>query len=263
MIDLNHLLNNIELYNERYHHKGLKTTVDVFSELEKERKELQLKTEKMRALCNKLCGEVPSFKARKKDTSELIEKITLLDSQIAINNKVLDRMHKKINKKLKRLHNLPEFLNPYNEQIVTRKTGIKFSELFELIEKNYNVESYSGKILKFFNEKRNFLIDETSLPLVTKCKDGYLFLCEESDVSKIQNFFLDFFEKNALSLIKVSCRKLNKANSASFYVHLNRKESFYFEINKEYFSREFNLKYRNSKIDMTKFVNQINILLKW
>lgn len=263
MIDLNHLLNNIDLYNERYHHKGLKTTVDVFVELENERKELQLKTEKMRALCNKMCGEVPTFRTLKKDTSELLEKIKMLDAQVNFNNKVLNKMHQKINKRLKKLHNLPEFLNHYNEQMITRKNGIKLEELTKLIESNFSVEHYSGKILKFFKEKRNVLLEESALPQLTKCNDGYLFLCKESDVSKIQTLFLDFFEKNALSLIKVSCRKLNRANSVSFYVHLNRKESFYFEINKEFYTREFNIKYRDSSIDMTKFANQINILFKW
>jgi hypothetical protein len=65
-----------------------------------------------------------------------------------------------------------------------------------------------------------------------------------------------------MSLIKVSSKKLHWANNASFYVHLNQKESFYFEINKEYCTREANIKYRSKDIDMTKFVNQINILTR-
>ena len=263
MIDLNHLLKNIDLYKERYSHKGLKTNVDYFLQAENKRKELQLKTEKMRALCNKLCAEVPLFREKNKDTTELISQITILDEQIKRNNKQLEKYHKQINKNLKKLHTLPEFLNQYNEQMPTTNNNVMLSDLCDVINKNYNVSNFNGKILSFFKQKQDVLFQESSMPCVINCKDGYLFLCEEADVDKIKKFFLDYFSNNALSLIKVSCRKLNKENESSFYVHLNKKESFYFEINKEFYTRQFNIKYKNSKIDMTKFVNQINVLLKW
>lgn len=263
MIDLNHLLKNIDTYKERYKHKELKVNLDIFVYLEEQRKELQIKTENMRALCNKLCGEVPIFRAKNKNTHELIAQITMLDEQIKINNKKLDCYAKKINTRLAKLHNLPEFLNKYNEQLPTTFNNTNIADLNNLITETFNVEPYNGKILNYFSEKKNMLIQEDSMPKVVKCKDGFLFMCAEGDVEKIKKFFLDYFEKNALSLIKVSCRKLNRANNSSFYVHLNKRESFYFEINKEYYTRLFNLKYKNSQIDMTKFVNQINVLFKW
>ena len=86
MIDLNHLLKNIELYKTKYKSKKIKCNVDYFVVIEEKRKALQIKTENMRALCNKLCAEVPKFKLAKKDTSELINQITILDNQINKNN---------------------------------------------------------------------------------------------------------------------------------------------------------------------------------
>lgn len=263
MIDLNHLLNNLELYKQKYTLKGLKTNLDVFVKLEKQRKELQLKTEGMRALCNKLCAQVTTFREKNKDTNELIEQITSLDEQINKNNNQLAKFNKTINKKLSKLHNLPEFENQFNLQLSTTKTNVTLKDLFNFINEKYDVTNYDKNILCYFKQSKNMVLTENSLPCVTKCKDGFLFLCKESDIEKIKNVFLDYFRENALSLIQVNCKKLNKANAASFYVHLNKKESFYFEINKEYFSRLYSYKYRNSKIDMTKFVNQINILLKW
>ncbi len=263
MIDLNHLLKNIDIYKERYAKKELKVDLDVFVSLENDRKELQIKTEKMRALCNKLCGEVPHFRETGKNTEELIEQIKVLDSQINSNNKILDAYHKKINKKLKKLHNLPEFLNSYHEQMPTKFTNISLADLKKMIVSNYNTEQFKGKIINYFKQKRDVLFEEEKMPYVICCKDGFLFLCDEQSSEKIKKFFLDYFEKNALSLIRVSCRKLNKENEASYYIHLNKRESFYFEINKEFYSREFNLKYKNSKIDMTKFVCQLNVLFKW
>ena len=263
MIDLNHLLKNIDLYKERYAHKEIKVNLDIFVTLEEQRKELQIKTENMRALCNKLCGEVPAFREKGKNTDELISQIEMLDEQIKANNKVLNSYNKKINKNLAKLHNLPEFLNSYHEQLPTTFTNITLTDLKKMINSKYNAESFNGKIINYFKQKRDMLFQESKMPCVVNCKDGYLFLCDEPEANKIKKFFLDYFEKNALSLIRVSCRKLNKENESSYYVHLNRRESFYFEINKEFYTRQFNIKYKNSKIDMTKFACQINVLFKW
>lgn len=263
MIDLNDLLKNIDTYKAGYALKKQNADLDYFVFMEDSRKQLQLDTEKMRALCNKLCGEVARFREKNKDTDELIAQIVMLDKVINENNKTLDRYNKIINKRLAKLHNLPIYDNKYNEQLATNKNAdITYAKLEELIKENVEVETYNGKIQKYFKEKRNFLFEEDKMPKFVKAKNGYTILCAAYDVEKIQKAFLDFFAKNALSLIKVSSAKLHWANNASFYVHLNHKESFYFEINKEYCTRECNIKYRSKDIDMTKFVNQINILLR-
>ena len=62
MIALNELIKNKELFERRYNIKGLKFNLDIIFDLEEKRKELQLTTEKMRADCNKLCGEVAALK---------------------------------------------------------------------------------------------------------------------------------------------------------------------------------------------------------
>ena len=263
MIDLNDLLKNIDKYKAGYALKRQKVDLDYFVFMEESRKKLQLDTEKMRALCNKLCGEVARFREKNKDTDELIKQIVTLDKIINENNKELDRYNKSINKRLSKLHNLPIYDNKYNEQLSTNKDAtLTYAELEKLINSKTEVEVYKGKIQKYFKEKQNILFEEDKMPKFVKAKNGYTILCAGYDVEKIQNAFLDFFAKNAMSLIKVSSARLHWANNASFYVHLNQKESFYFEINKEYCTREYNIKYRSKDIDMTKFVNQINILTR-
>lgn len=263
MIDLNDLLKNIDTYKAMYKMKGLKVNLDYFVAMEDARKKLQLDTEKMRALCNKLCGEVPKFREKNKDTDELVKQITFLDHVINENNKILDRYNKSINKRLSKLHNLPIYTNIYNEQIVTRKdSSLTYAKLEELIKEKLPVEQFKGKIQKYFKEKTNFLFEEDKMPFAVKAKNGYTIFCRAQDVEKIKDGFLNYFAENAMSLIKVSSKRLHWANNASFYVHLNHKESFYFEINKEYCTREANIKYRSKDIDMTKFVNQINILTR-
>ena len=263
MIDLNDLLKNIDKYKAGYAFKKVRANLDYFVIMEESRKKLQLDTEKMRALCNKLCGEVARFREKNKDTTELINQITALDKVINENNKELERYNKNINKHLAKLHNLPMYDNEYNEQLANNKNAtITYAELEKDLKKNLQVEEFDGKIQKYFKEKANFLFEEDKMPFAVKAKNGFVILCRAQDVEKIQEEFLKYFSEKAMSLIKVSSKKLHWANSASFYVHLNHKESFYFEINKEYCTRESNIKYRSKDIDMTKFVNQINILTK-
>ncbi len=263
MIDLNDLLKNIDKYKAGYAFKRQKVNLDYFVIMEESRKKLQLETEKMRALCNKLCGEVARFREKNKSTDELIKQIVVLDKVINENNKTLNRYNKAINKKLSKLHNLPIYDNEYNEQLARNKnTNLTYAGLEEALKINLKIENYDGKIQKYFKEKANFLFEEDKMPFAVKAKNGYTILCRAQDVEKIKDGFLNYFADNAMSLIKVSSKKLHWANNASFYVHLNQKESFYFEINKEYCTREANIKYRSKDIDMTKFVNQINILTR-
>ncbi len=264
MIDLNDLLKNIDTYKERYAKKGLKVNLDYFVFAEEARKKLQLDTEKLRALCNKLCGEVPKFREKNQDTAELIKQITLIDLVIKENIKVLEKYNKAINKKLRKLHNLPEFDNQFNEQIITRKTSdLTLATLEQLIVQNTKVIYHKGSIKNYLKSNRNMLFSEEKMPIVVRANDGYTFLCNEADVSRIQKLFYDFFYENSLSMIRVSSRRMNRANTESFFMHLNKREACFFEINKQFYTREYNVKYRSRDIDMTKFVNQLNIMLKW
>lgn len=263
MIDLNHLLKNIELYKAKYKSKKIKCNVDYFVIVEEKRKALQIKTENMRALCNKLCAEVPKFKLAKKDTSELINQITILDNQINKNNKILAKYHDSINKRLQKLHNLPRYDNVYNQQLTTTFTNYTKAKLIEYIESKFRIENYNKSTKHYLKNNKNRLFQESSLPYAINCKNGYLVLCTDTEVDKIFDDLLEHFKNNSLSIIQLANHQLRQDNTASFYIHLNKKEAFYFELNKEFYTRQHSIKYRNSKIDMTKFVNQINILFKW
>ena len=263
MIALNELLDNLDLYKTKYQEKGLHFNLDVFVKLENERKALQMKTEKMRALCNKLCSEVPNFKKNGKDTEELVKQITTLDNQIKSYNKTLQSYERKINSKLRKLHNLPEFNNKRHEQMPIVQNPSTRADLIKFINENYKPEKFNKNILSLSKARKNMVFDERELPLVVECSDGFTFCGTLEQTNELRKLFMDYFEKNSFSLIKVSSRKILKSNSACFFVHLNKRESVYFETIKEFHSREHKIKYHDTKLDMTKFVNQLNVLLKW
>ena len=81
MIALNELLENIEEFTYKYKQKGVRFNPNFFVKLEEKRKELQLKTEKMRADCNKLCSE--SISKKIKNNSQInMQEIDLLNKKI-------------------------------------------------------------------------------------------------------------------------------------------------------------------------------------
>ena len=263
MIALNELLDNLDLYKQKYAIKGLHVNLDSFVRLENERKIIQLKAEKMRALCNKLCSQVPTFQKNGKDTDELIKQITNLDEQIKVYNNTLKSYERRINSKLKKLHNLPECDNKMHEQIPIKQNPTNKSDLVKFINENYSVENYNKKILSLLKLNKNIVFDENQLPLVYNCKNGYVILGTSEQVVSIKKDLMKYFETNSFSLIKVSSKKMNKDNASSFFVHLSKRDSLYFETINEFYSREFKIKYHNKSVDMTKFVNQLNILFKW
>lgn len=260
MIALNELLENIELFQEKYNQKGVKTNLQKFVILENKRKVLQLKTEKMRSLCNKLCAEVPHFKKSCKNTGELISQIEMLDHEINKNTKTLDRYQLVINSKLKNLHNLPEYDNTMNEQMITSKNSIPKNEFLNFINKTYKPSQFNKKILYLLKSQKDIIYNESDLPVTFECKNGYTFLGTAKQTEHIKQDLLKYFHENALSIVKVSVKKLNKDNSSSFFIHLNNKDWLYLENIKEFYSREFKIKYHDTSIDATKFLNQLNIL---
>lgn len=261
MIALNELIKNKELFERRYNIKGLKFNLDIIFNLEEKRKELQLTTEKMRADCNKLCGEVAALKNENKNLLPLLEKITFLDKNIIKNNKLLEKYDNKINKYLLKLHNLPDNENLRHLQLKINKSTSSLAELEEFLTTISDIKLSNQSIDKHLKTMQNMILSE--LPQITKCKIGYEILTTYDEFEPIKDKIMQYFMTHSEHVIEVSCKKLYKSNTASYLVHLNRHTSVYLEVIREFKTRENKIKYHDKNTDMTKFVNQMNIIFNF
>ena len=253
-------MKNRELYETRYRIKGLKPNLKKIFALADKRKILQLKTEAMRAECNKLCGLVAELRNNQKDTNTTLSKIRALDKQIAINMSVLDWQNEHINKLLSKLHNLPDHENLRHLQLKTDKNMSSLVDLDEFLNNIAAIETSNKTIDKYLKSQENAILSE--LPKIVKCKKGYTILTTLNDFENTKTKIFEYLKKHSQHIIEVSCKKLYKSNTASYLVHLNRHSSIYLEVIREYKTREHKIKYHAPEIDMTRFVNQMNIIFK-
>ena len=260
MIALNELLENFDEYQNTYHEMGLKTKLNTFIVLENKRKLVQNDFENTRSECNKLCKTVAEKRKNNEDTSELINKITKLDKQNKKLEKQLMIQGKIIDKKLKKLRNLPDTLNKKHLQIKTQKTPSTVSELISHLGTICKTEHSELKVQEYLETQKNKLFKEKDLPCMTVCKDGLLLLCTATKRGEFCTGIIEYLKNNSLSLVKHSIYKMKKSSSSEYFVHLKRKTYLRVAFKKEFYTRALKIKYRDSSIDMTKFVNQINIL---
>ena len=260
MIALNELLKNIDSYNSAYELMGLKTNLNNFVVLENKLKNVQLQFEHTRALCNKKCGELIQLKIANNNVDDLLNEITLLDKTANKLQKQLNIITNIINKKLRKLHNLPDNTNTHHLQIETSKTKSNFNNLKSFLEKFCKIDStvYSNK--KYISKQAEKLFNEEELPIATYTKKGITLLCTKNDLDNVYDKLLNYFKQNSLSIIERSVAKLKKSSTRELFIHLNHKTYLKLEVKKEFYSREYKIKYRDKECDMTKFVNQINII---
>ncbi len=261
MIALDKLYKERDLFERRYKLKGKKFNLDKIFALDEKRKRLGLETEAMRAECNKLCGSVAAMKESGKPLAKTLEKIEILDSQIAANNKILAKLYKKIDALLAKLHNLPENENDRHLQLTTAQKTSSISELEEFLQTIASVSHSKLVIDKHLKSMKNMLL--TDLPQITRCKIGYEILTTQDDFDRVKTQILNHFAAHSEHLIEVACKKLYKSNAASYLVHLNRHSSVYLEVINDFKTRENKIKYHDKKTDMTKFAMQLNIIIKF
>ena len=257
MIALNELIQNKELFEQRYELKGKKRNLKKIFLLESIRKDLQLKTEAMRANCNKMCGSFAAARNKNEDVSALAADIMKLDKAILKNNRVLTRQNNKINQLLEKLHNLPDAENLTNLHIDTTANASSLDDLDNFLKTISKTTQSDTSINKYLASLENVILD--NLPQTTKCKDGYLILSELSNFDKLKDEILNYFKSHSEHIIQVSIKKIHKECAASFIIHLNKTVSLYFDIVREFNTRHHKIKYHDKASDMTKFVNQINI----
>ena len=155
MIALNELLDRIDEYKDVYKKLGLKCDLDIFVTLENERKANQLLCEKLRAECNKKCGEVATLKMNGEDCSLLIKEIVRLDEEANSLKVKLDHQARVINRKLRRLRNIPRELLYQSETILTQENSGTMSDKCLYFQEN--CEQYNGKIKTYLKAQKNIL----------------------------------------------------------------------------------------------------------
>lgn len=261
MIALNELLSNIDEFTLKYKQKGVKFNPKFFVAIEDKRKKLQLKTEKMRADCNKLCSTSILNKINKNDKIDM-KAIDDLNLQISKNNKILEKYNNKINGKLSKLHNLPDEISNINEQLQTKRKAISKDIVRKFIVTLGTNEKIIQSHKNFYKQMQDRVFNENELPRVYSFKDSAIIYCTKQSYPKLEEDIVNFFKENALATIKLRTKQLRRECSSEYFIHLNKSEWMRVRCIKEYHTRAYNVKYRDKSIDMTKFVNQINIILK-
>lgn len=259
MIALNELLKNLTTYQSAYELMGLKSNLNVFVALESKLRETQLECEHKRSECNKKCGELFKLKNENKDVSELLHEIEILDNDVLIMQSKLEKISKQIEKKLKKLHNLPDKSNSKHLQIETLKKESDLNSLKLFLEKICKINSTIVSSKRFVKQQSEKVFDETDLKTATYTKNGVVLLCSQKDIDDIFDKLLNYFKQNSLSLIERSVSKLKKSSSRELFIHLKHRVYVKVEMKREFFTREHKIKYRDKSTDMTKFVNQINL----
>lgn len=261
MIALNELLENFETYQIAYSEMGLKINLSIFVRLENKRKETQLQAEKVRSECNNLCKQVAEKRKQQQDTSALISQIDLLDKTHKKLQNQLNCQGKKIDKKLKKLRNIPDTMNKKHLQIQTQKTESTVAELKQFLGTICKSQHSELMVSEYLEDQKNKLFKENELPQMIICKNGILLLCSAREYSKLTEKLINYLSNNAKSIVKHSIYKMKKSSSSEYFVHLMRKTYLKIAFKKEFYTREYKIKYRDTQIDMTKFVNQINIMV--
>lgn len=238
---------------------GLNINLNSFVVLENQLKNIQLEYEQKRAECNKKCGYIVKLKKEGVDTTSALLEIIELDKKITKLQDKLNKTNKIIEKKLKKLHNPPDYKNTQNLQIETLKKTSDLNTLKLKITKLCKVETTLKSAKNFISLQANKLFKQNELPFAIYCKRGVVLLCEQAKLDNLTNALLEYFKSNSLSIIERSVCKLKKSSCREFFIHLNRRLYLRLEIKREFYTREFNLKYRDQSIDTTKFVNQISI----
>ena len=259
MIALNELISNQELFKSKYKLMGKRYNklIDSIIALSKDFSLLDKQNNTLRADCNKKCGEIAELVNQKKPTNKEIREIDCLNNTIFKNDKILRNKFQILNKKLKHLHNLPIDDNVLNIQLKTT------------CDENYNKDTFI-KTLKTFG-KATQVKQKNMLALyknVVLKEDDMPFWCVHN--KKMVGFFKenarDFYDKildellnHSKFLIKKSIKALKKCSSLGFVATLYDDTNISVDFSGEYLSRNYAIKYKNKKLDMTKFAENILI----
>lgn len=260
MIAFNELMENLEKYKKAYDLMELNVNLDSFVALAEKLKKTQLECESKRALCNRHCGELIKMNVAGNDTKKELKAIKELDVEARKLQSKLNTIIKNLNSKLKTLHNLPDSSNVSHLQIETTKTASDLNSLKQELEKHGQTKSSLLTLSEFIKDQSDKILNQDDLPTITYCDNGVVILCTADEIDNLINSLVDYFKKNSLSLIERSIKTLKKSSSREYFIHLKQKVFLKLEVKREFLSRRYKIKYRDKSCDMTKFVNQINLI---
>lgn len=259
MIALNELLQNTEKFSKAYKLMGLNVNLKTIVDLENKRKKIQLEYEDLRAQSNKLCSQTALIKKSGKDVASHINEIEKIDSKITSLDLQLKLFEKKINSKLKLLHNLPDFNNEINEQIETSGKESSFNEFSSFLKSMMPSKPSIRSAKHCIKKLKNRMFEQSELPNCTFARNGIVILLTENETNKMIDKILNYFKSNCMNIVRLSVNNLEKSSSSEYLVQINKYKHLKMKVKREFFTREYKIKYKNSSLDMTKFVNQINI----
>ena len=261
MIALNELVKNYDNFVDRYKLMGKKAKLDSIIFLEKKFTKLQLETNQERSNCNKLCGNVAEKLRRGESTSSLIDEINSLDKKINSSTAKLTSLYKKINNKLKKLPSYPREDNVLNIPIKTTQTNLGAKDFVNEIAKIAEIRELEETTLDFLKSQENCVFEVEKLPTIVGFKNRISILSSKDDVLKIYDKLIKFLEQNAKLLIKKSIKQMKKESTSEYRTVLADRSVIDIRLVEEYYSREYSLKYHDSKKDMSRFLNQIDIFI--
>lgn len=261
MIALNELVKNYDNYVGKYNLMGKKAKLDSIILLEKKFTKLQQETNAQRSKCNKLCSEVANKINEKEDTSSLIEEINNLDTQINKSTILLNALYNKINIKLSKLPSLPRCENVLNIPIKTTQTNFNVKDFVQEVSKIAEIRELEESTLDFLKSQEDCIFEVEKMPTSIGYKNKITILSTKDDIYKIYDSLIETMKQNAKLLIQKSIRQMKKDSAQEFRVVLSDRSVIDIRLIEEYYSREYSLKYHDSKTDMNKFLNQIDIYL--
>lgn len=263
MIALDKLICNIHIYDDMYKKMGYNIDLNKILTLENLRKNLQLEYEDLKSKCNKMCNDFAIKRQSKEPINELYNEIILTDSKLKLLKKELDNYNKIINKNLNRLPNLPEKFIAQNTILSTSNKSINENEFINFIDSfDFKKVKSTLKIEQYIKTISNQLFHEDQASQIIFCSNGILILTPDFNVDNMLFQTINFLKQNSYKVIEDRTVNLNKSSIAQFSCHISTSEIIKISLVKEFFTRCYNIKYKNKNIDMTKFVNQINIKIK-
>lgn len=258
MIALNELIKNKERFDLLYKIKGKSFNLDNILHLAENMKKLQLESESERAKCNKLCGTVPTKLDNKAELKSLMKEIHKLDKSSNKKKAKALKYEKIINEKLEKLDNLPDYELDTDYIIMKDGSFTNFDKFIDAVSSSTKNKTELIDVESFLNGKQNQILEEKDLPILLQNEDKFTILCTEVQIDSILNNMLKFLSSEANSVTQIATKNLKFDSSSEYLSDLNENEVLKIEVIREFWTRKFKIKYKNTNIDATKFVNQIN-----
>lgn len=259
MIALNELLNSRKNLENQYKKRGKNIDLSRFDGLNNMRKQIQKEAEELRAQNNKLCGTVGTMQLENKNTDELMSQISQNEKRIKSLQKSLEKVGAKIDKKLMKLPN--KLIESNFFDFFDTPSESESTDIFDCIESNFKIERISNPNLKKLHKALiGRVFKESELPLSFNYADKKIifFTTDETLKSHAQLIF-KVLKANSKGLIRVPDVALENDSMATVKFVLKNNDCVYLNILGEFYTRDYKIKYKNSQLDMTKFVNEFSL----